>query len=101
MLQAEFVAACEDFLLVLVLLLVLDIAVPSITRTTTRRRTIRLWRSRTASSANGAAGTSDMEGKAATGSGERAGEASEFQIRGSDSLKNLARKVLTRFHRIF
>jgi hypothetical protein len=27
-------------------------------------------------------GISDIEGKAATGSGERAGEASEFQIRG-------------------
>ena len=33
-------------------------------------------------SVNGADGISDIEGKAATGSGERAGEASEFQIRG-------------------
>jgi len=31
---------------------------------------------------NGADGISDIEGKAATGSGERAGKASEFQIRG-------------------
>jgi len=29
---------------------------------------------------NGTEGISDIEGKAATGSGERAGEASEFQI---------------------
>jgi len=33
-------------------------------------------------SVNGADGISDIEGKAATGSGERAGKASEFQIRG-------------------
>ena len=33
-------------------------------------------------SVNRADGISEIEGKAATGSGERAGEASEFQIRG-------------------
>jgi hypothetical protein len=40
---------------------------------------------------NGADGISDIEGKAATGSGERTREASEFQIRGDLFLFFLAK----------
>ena len=40
---------------------------------------MRLW-ANSCELVNGTEGISDIEGKAATGSGERAGEVSEFQI---------------------
>jgi len=43
--------------------------------------------------ANGAGGTGDIEGKVATGSGEQAGDAREFQICGSKTYSNFFRNL--------
>jgi len=48
-------------------------------------------------SANRADGKSEIEGKAAKGSGERVGKSSEFQIRGSSAFSRNASENFTKY----